>query len=133
MLYSAADVVSSGSWFIGFKALTLKGYTEARVSTLAKRSSCLLAWRAMRFGRAVSTKVMVIFRSLFFFSSIDTTLKMSSSSFVTELFEPSHWVMRLFLRASREALLTPFWIHPPYFTSTMLHPIVSIAIWLIGS
>ena len=92
-LCSSADAVSSGSWPILFRVLTLNvaicivclhfssfslssdfSNTEARVPTSAGRTPFLPARRAMRFMYVVWVWVMVIFRWLFLFSSIEATL-----------------------------------------------------------
>ena len=97
ILCSTADAVSSGSWPILFRVLTLNvaicivclhfssfclslcsvadfSNTEARAPTTAGCAPFLLARRAMRFMYVVWVWVMVIFRWLFLFSSIETTL-----------------------------------------------------------
>ena len=95
MLWSRADAVSSGSCPISFKVLTLNvsicivrlhfsnfylssvadfSNTEARAPTSAGRTLFLHARRAIRFGHVVWVYVMVIFRWLFLFSSIEATL-----------------------------------------------------------
>ena len=96
MLCSTADAVSSGSWPILFKVLTLNdavcivclhfssfcclsseadfSNTEARASILAWRAPFLPARTAMRFIYVDWVWVMVIFRWLFLFSSIEATL-----------------------------------------------------------
>ena len=97
ILCSTADAISSGSWPILFRALTLNvaicivclhfssfcmslssvadfSNTEARAPTSAGRAPFLPAWRAMRFMHVVWVWVMVIFRWLLLFSSIEATL-----------------------------------------------------------
>ena len=97
ILCSTADAVSSASWPILFRVLTLNvaicivclhfsslclclssvadfSNTEARAPTSAGRAPFLPARRAMRFMDLVWVLVMVIFRWLFLFSSIEATL-----------------------------------------------------------
>ena len=97
MLRSIADAVSSGSCPILFKVLTLNvdicivslhfsnfwfslssvadfSNTEARAPTSAGFAPFLPARRAMQFGQVVWVSVMVIFRWLFLFSSLEVTL-----------------------------------------------------------
>ena len=96
MLCSTADVVSSGSCPILFKVLTLNvaicivclhfnnfcylssiadfSNTEARALTSAGHDPFLPARRAMQFIHVVLVWIMVIFRWLFLFSSIETKL-----------------------------------------------------------
>ena len=93
ILCSTAGAVSSGSWPILFRVLTLNvaicivclhfsslssvadfSNTEARAPTSAGRAPFLPARRAMRFVNVVWVWVMVIFRWLFLFSSIEATL-----------------------------------------------------------
>ena len=97
ILCSTADAVSSGSWPILFRVLTLNvaiwivclhlssfclslssvadfSNTEARAPTSAGRAPSLPAWRAMRFMYVFWVWVMVIFRWLFLFSSTEATL-----------------------------------------------------------
>ena len=97
ILCSTADAVSSDSWPILFRVLTLNvaicivclhfssfclclssvadfSNTEARAPTSAGRAPFLPARRAMRFMDLVWVLVMVIFRWLFLFSSIEATL-----------------------------------------------------------
>ena len=97
ILCSTADGVSSDSWHILFRVLTLNvaicivclhlssfclslssvadfSNTEARAPTSAGRAPFLPARRAMRFMYVVWVWVMVIFRWLFLFSSIEATL-----------------------------------------------------------
>ena len=95
ILGSTADAVSSGSWPILFRLLTLNvaicivclnfssfclssvadfSNTEARAPTSAGRAPFLPARRAMRFIYVVWEWVMVIFRWLFLFSSIEAIL-----------------------------------------------------------
>ena len=90
-----ADAVSSGSYPIVFKVLTLNvaicimrlrfsyfclssvadfSNTDTRAPTSAGRTPFLPARRAMRCGLVVWVWVMVIFRWLFLFSSIEATL-----------------------------------------------------------
>ena len=93
---SLADAVSSSSWPILFKVLTLNvaicivclhfssfcclssvadfSNTEARAPTSAGHASFLPARRAMRFMYVVWVWVMFIFRWPFLFSSIEATL-----------------------------------------------------------
>ena len=94
ILCSTADAVSSGSWPILFRVLTLNvaiyivclyfssfclssvadfSNTEARAPISAGRAPFLPARRAMRFMYVVWVWVMVIFRWLFLFSSIEAT------------------------------------------------------------
>ena len=110
MLWFIADAVSSGSCPIFFKVLTLNvticimrlhfsnfclssaadfSNTEARIPTSAGRTPFLPARRTMQFGQEVWVWVMIIFRWLFLFKSIEATLLyMSSSSSPIELFDP---------------------------------------------
>ena len=97
ILCSTADAVSSDSWPILFRVLTLNvaiciaclhfssfclslssvadfSNTEARAPTSAGRAPFLPVRRAMRFMYVVWVRVMVIFRWLFLFSSIEATL-----------------------------------------------------------
>ena len=95
ILCSTADAVSSDSWPILFRVLTLNvaicivclhfssfclssvgdfSNTEARAPTSAGRAPFLPARRAMQFMYVVWVRVMVIFRWLFLFSSIEATL-----------------------------------------------------------
>ena len=97
ILCSTADAVSSDSWPILFRVLALNvaicivclhfssfclslssvadfSNTEARAPTSAGRAPFLPARRAMRFVDLVWVRVMVIFRWLFLFSSIEATL-----------------------------------------------------------
>ena len=95
ILCSTADAVSSGSWPILIRVLTLNvaicivclhfssfclssvadfPNTEARTPTSAGRASFLPAQRAKRFVLVVWVWVMVIFRWLCLFSSIESTL-----------------------------------------------------------
>ena len=97
ILCSTADAVNSGSWPILFKVLTLNvaicivclhfslfccglrsiadfSNTEARALTSAGCTLFLPAQRAMRFMYVVWVWVMLIFRWLFSFSSIEATL-----------------------------------------------------------
>ena len=95
ILCSTADAVSSGSWPILFRVLTINiaicivcihfssfclssvaafSNTEVRARTSAGRSPFLPSRRAMRFMYVVCVWVMVIFRWLFLFSSIEATL-----------------------------------------------------------
>ena len=96
ILCSLADAVSSGSWPILFKVLALNvaiwivclhfssfcclssvadfSNTEARAPTSAGRAPFLPARRAKRFMYVVWVWVMVIFRWLCLFSSIEATL-----------------------------------------------------------
>ena len=95
MLWSMADAVSPGSCPILFKVRTLNvaicivrlhfsnfclssvadfSNTDARAPTSAGRTPFLPARRAMQFWQVVWLWVMVIFRWLFLFSSIDGTL-----------------------------------------------------------
>ena len=96
ILCSTADAVSSGSWPVLFKVLTLNvaicivclhfssfyclgsvadfSNTETRAPTSAGRAPFLPAQRAMQFMYVVWVWVMVIFRWLFLFSSIEATL-----------------------------------------------------------
>ena len=96
ILCSMTDAVSSGSWPILFKVLMLNvaicivclhfssfcclssvadfSNTEARAPTSAGRAPFLPVWRARRFMYVVWVWVMVIFRWLFLFSSIEATL-----------------------------------------------------------
>ena len=95
ILCSTADAVSSGRWPILFRVLTLNvaicivclhfssfclssvadfSNTEARAPTSAGRVPFLPVRRAMRFMYGVWLWVMVIFRWLFLFSSIEATL-----------------------------------------------------------
>ena len=92
---STADAVSSGSWPIQFKVLTLNvaicivclhfssfclssvadfSNTVARAPTPAGCAPFLPVQRAMRFMYVVWVWIMVIFRWLFLFSSIEATL-----------------------------------------------------------
>ena len=96
ILCSTADAVSSGSWPILFKVLTLNvaicivclqfssfcclssvgdfSNTEARAPTSAGHAPFLPEWRVMRFMYVVWVWVMVIYQWLFLFSSIEATL-----------------------------------------------------------
>ena len=96
ILCSTADAVSSWSWPILFKVLTLNvvicivcmhfssfcclstvadfSNTETRAPTSAGCTPFLPAWRAMRFMYVVWVWVKVIFQWLFLFSSIEDTL-----------------------------------------------------------
>ena len=97
MLWSITDAVSFGSCPILFKVLTSNdaicivrlhfskfyfslssvadfSHIEARVPTSAGRAPFLPAQRAMWFSQVVWVWVMVIFRWLFLFSSIEATL-----------------------------------------------------------
>ena len=95
ILCSTADAVSSDSWPILFRVLTLNvaicivclhfssfclssvadfSNTEARAPTSAGHAPFLPARRAMRFMYVVWVQVMVIFWWLFLFSSIEATL-----------------------------------------------------------
>ena len=96
VLCSTADTVSSGSWPILFRVLTLNvaicivclhfnsfcclssvadfSNIKAKAPTSAGRAHFLPALRAMRFMYVVWVWVMVIFRWLFLFSSIEATL-----------------------------------------------------------
>ena len=96
ILCSTADAVSFSSWPILFKVLTLNvaicivclhfssfcclssvadfSNTEARAPTSAGCTPFLPAWRVMQFMYVVWVWVMVIFRWLFLFSSIEATL-----------------------------------------------------------
>ena len=97
ILCSTADAISSGSWPILFRVLTLNvaicivylhfssfclslssvadfSNTEARAPTSAGRAPFLPVRRAMRFMYVVWVWVIVIFRWLFLFSSIEATL-----------------------------------------------------------
>ena len=97
ILCSTADAVSSDNWPILFRVLTLNvaicivclhfssfclclssvadfSNTEARAPTSAGRAPFLPARRAMRFMDLVWVLVMVIFRWLVLFSSIEATL-----------------------------------------------------------
>ena len=56
-----------------------------RAPTSVERTACLFARKTMQFGFAVCIRVMVIFRCFFFL--INRHLKMSRSSFLTELFK----------------------------------------------
>ena len=85
-----------------------------------------LAWSTMRFGSEVWIRIMVIFRWLFF-SSVDTTLHLWLAV--------SSWPNYLILWGSstQDQVKFTVWIHPPFFTSTILHPIVSMWVQLILS
>ena len=95
ILCSTVNAVISCSWTILFRVRTLNvticiiylhfssfclssvadfSNTEARAPTSAGRAPCLPARRAMRFMYVVWVWVMVIFRWLFLFSSIEATL-----------------------------------------------------------
>ena len=97
ILCSTSNAVSSGRWPILFRVLTLNvaicivclhfssfclslssaadfSNTEARAPTPAGRALFLPARRAMRFMYVVWVWVVVIFRWLFLFSSIEATL-----------------------------------------------------------
>ena len=97
ILCSTADAISSGSWPSLFRVLTLNvaicivclhfssfclslssvadfSKTEARALNSAGRAPCLPARRAMQFMYVVWVWVIVIFRWLSLFSSIEATL-----------------------------------------------------------
>ena len=125
ILCLAADVVISETWPILFKVQTLWGYmyypficeyflfmfefcscffnTEARTLTSADHASCLPAQWAMKFGHMVWGRVVVIFRWRYFNTSIDAPLILSSSSFLTELFDLNRWPVKFFRPSSGEA------------------------------
>ena len=96
--------------------------TGARAPTSAEWTSCLLAWRAVQFGCTLwiyhGSLLLTVF--FFFFYQYMPHLKMSSSSFLAELFDPDLWPVRFFLPVSNEACRwRRLWIHLPCFYVTM--------------
>ena len=117
ILCSTADAVRSDSRPILFKVQTLNvaifivclhfssfcclssvadfSNTDARAPTSAGHAPFLPARRAMRFMFLVWVWVMVIFRWLFLFSSIEATLIDKQQSFPDRIDDPECWAARL--------------------------------------
>ena len=93
--------------------------TGARAPTSAECTPCLPTWRVMWFWYMVWIRVTVIFYWLFFPHQLIPPLWTSNSSFLTELFDPGHWLRRFFDPASAEACHWPNFafihltLHPP--------------------
>ena len=139
ILYSAANAVSSGSWFSAFKVLMVNviiltmlshlcmfgfGYftdflnTGTRTLTLAEHASCLPVWRVMQIVCMVWIKVMVIFWWLYFYFLITQHYPYSGVAAVSWL---NYLILAIDLWGSSTQYLVQCTIDPPLDSSALLH------------